>query len=94
MRSFHLQIAAPDGLRYDGEADQLSVRGITGDLAIMAGHIPFMTALAKGTCRVYADGKIRHAKCSGGYLTVTKEVVRLLSTDFTWDEEGEDRKLS
>ena len=88
MKSFHLQIASPDGLRYDGDADQLSVRSITGDLAIMAGHIPFMTALAKGSCRVYAGRKIRHAKCSGGYLTVTKEVVRLLSTDFTWDDEG------
>ena len=87
MKSFRLQIAAPDGMRFDGEANQLSVRAITGDLAIMAGHIPFMTALAKGSCRVYADGKIRHAHCSGGYLTVTKEVVRLLSTSFTWDDE-------
>ena len=31
MKTFHLQIAAPDGLRYDGEASQISVRGIEGD---------------------------------------------------------------
>ena len=28
MKKFHLQITAPDGLRFDGEAEQLSVRGI------------------------------------------------------------------
>ena len=38
MNKFKLQIAAPDGLRYDGEAVQLSVRGIGGDLAVLAGH--------------------------------------------------------
>jgi len=87
MNKFKLQIAAPDGLRYDGEAIQLSVRGIGGELAIMAGHIPFVTALKSGDCRVYTeDGKIRHASCSGGMLMVSKECVRVLSSDFVWKE--------
>ena len=53
MKKFHLQIAAPDGLRYDGDAVQISVRGIEGELAVLAGHIPFVTALKAGECRVY-----------------------------------------
>ena len=88
MKSFKLQIAAPDGLRYDGEATQLSVRGIAGDLAILAGHIPFVTALKDGECRVYLeDGKIRRAHAKGGMLIVSKETVRPLSSDFEWTEE-------
>ena len=51
MKAFKVQIAAPDGLRYDGEAVQLSVRGIGGDLAILAGHIPFVTALKAASTR-------------------------------------------
>ena len=51
MKAFKVQIAAPDGLRYDGEAVQLSVRGIGGELAVLAGHIPFVTALKDGECR-------------------------------------------
>jgi len=89
MKSFKLEIAAPDGLRYDGEAVQVSVRGIGGELAILAGHIPFVTALGKGECRVYLgdDGKdIRRASCGGGMLMVTKECVRILSSDFEWTE--------
>jgi F-type H+-transporting ATPase subunit epsilon len=87
VKTFHLEIAAPDGMRYNGEAEQLSVRGITGELAILAGHIPFVTALAAGECRVYGEGgRIRRASCGGGFLTVTQEAVRLLSTDFTWKD--------
>ena len=91
MKSFKLQIAAPDGLRYDGEATQLSVRGIAGDLAILAGHIPFVTALKDGECRVYTDGEtIRRARAKGGMLIVSKETVRLLSSDFEWVEENKE----
>ena len=86
MKSFKLQIAAPDGLRYDGDACQLSVRGIAGELAVLAGHVPFVTAVKDCECRVYsADGKtIRRAHTTGGMLLVSKECVRLLSSGFTW----------
>ena len=88
MNTFKLQIAAPDGMRYDGDAVQISVRGIEGDLAVMAGHIPFVTALKSGECRVYTDEKtVRRASCSGGMLMVSKDCVRLLSSDFTWEKE-------
>ena len=88
MNTFKLQIAAPDGMRYDGDAVQISVRGIEGDLAVMAGHIPFVTALKSGECRVYTDEKtVRRANCSGGMLMVSKDCVRLLSSDFAWVSE-------
>ena len=90
MKNFHLQIAAPDGLRYDGDAVQISVRGIEGDLAVLAGHIPFVTALKAGECRVYIgeNGEtIRRGTYSGGMLTVSADTVRMLSADFRWNEE-------
>ncbi len=86
MKNFHLQIVTPDGLVYDGEAGQVSVRSIDGDIAILAGHIPYVTALKDGDCRVYIDDEIKHAHCSGGLLTVTKDDVRLVSSDFEWNE--------
>ncbi len=89
MKTFRLYIASPDGMRYDGDAVQLSVRGIGGELAVLAGHIPFVTALAEGECRIYAgeDGKtVRHAFCRGGMLIVSKDSVRLLSSDFEFKD--------
>ena len=91
MKTFRLQIAAPDGLRFDGESSQISVRGIAGDLAILAGHIPFVTALKDGECRVYPaeeGGAVRRARCRGGMLIVSKEAVRVMSSDFEWMEDG------
>ena len=93
MNEFHLEIAAPDGMMYDGGAYMVSVRGIEGDLAILSGHIPFVTALAPGEVRVYltegADPK--KGKCSGGCLTVSPRGVRLLAADFTWLTESADK---
>ncbi len=92
MKNFKLEIATPDGLRYDDEAVQVSVRGIGGELAILAGHVPFCTALGNGECRVYIgdEGKlIRRAKCGGGMLMVTKECVRILASDFEWQDQKE-----
>ena len=89
MKKFHLQIAAPDGLRYDGDAVQISVRGIEGELAVLAGHIPFVTALKAGECRVYIgeNGEtIRRALYTGGMLTVSADTVRMISADFRWEE--------
>ena len=89
MKTFHLQIAAPDGMRYDGDAVQLSVRGTEGDLAVLAGHIPFATALRAGECRVYTGegDTVRRAAYSGGMLSVSGGTVRMISADFRWLEE-------
>ncbi len=89
MSVFHLEIAAPDGKMYDGDAYMLSLRGIEGELAILPGHIPFVTALAPGAVRVYpsknAAPRVGHA--SGGCLTVSPNGTRLLAADFSWDGE-------
>ena len=87
MRSYQLQITTPAGVLFEGDATQLSVKAVDGELAVMAGHIPMTTALKAGECRVYLeDGSVRHGECSGGLLSVKKEKVSLLSSDFQWKE--------
>ena len=88
MNTYRLQITTPSGVMFDGEAVQLSVRAIDGDCAILAGHIPFATALKNGECRVYLqDGTVRKANCAGGLLSVGRDKTSLLSADFKWSEE-------
>ena len=89
MKKFQLDIASPDGIVFSGDAYQLSVRGIAGELAILAGHIPFVTALDDGECRLYCDedmSKIRKAHVTSGMLIVSKDKTRLLTSDFKWKE--------
>ena len=89
MKSFHLEIVTPEGVRYNGDAVQLSVRAVDGSLSVLAGHIPLVTALKNGPCRVYTEeGKAREAECSGGMLSVTRDNVKLLCTSFVFENEA------
>ena len=87
MKTFRLSITSPEGNLFLGDVYQISVRGVEGELAIMAGHIPFATALAKGECRIYLeDGSVRRADVAGGLLTVNREETSLLSSSFVFRE--------
>ena len=71
MRTFPLRIGTPDGLLFEGEVQRIVCRSITGDLAILAGHCNFCTALGMGEAHVILeDGTSRSAACIGGMLTV------------------------
>lgn len=88
MTLYRLIISSPEGAAFDGDVVQLSVKGIEGELAVMAGHVPFLTVLQKGACRLYLeDGTIREAFCEGGILSVQREDVRLLSSGFSWKDD-------
>lgn len=89
MNSFHLQIVSPDGMFFDGDAIQVSLRSIDGNIAILAGHMPYVTAIGSGECRVYIDGveEPRRAACIGGFLRVSKELVLVAATTFEWLED-------
>lgn len=52
MNEYHLTVSTPSGTVFDGDAVFLSLRGAGGDLAVMAGHIPFVTTVKKCVCKV------------------------------------------
>ena len=87
MNTYNLIISTPDGTVFSDEAVFLSLRGANGDLAIMAGHIPFITAVNPCECKLeLPDGTERKGKTDGGLLTVDAEKVTLLSGSFTWND--------
>ena len=50
--TFHLQIVTVDGLAYEGNVQRVTIRSVHGDLAILARHINYCTAVGMGTARV------------------------------------------
>ena len=88
MRTFPLRIGTPDGLLFEGEVQRIVCRSITGDLAILAGHCNFCTALGMGEAHVILeDGTSRSAACIGGMLTVMDGNCSLLATTWEWQED-------
>lgn len=87
MNTFKLIITSPDGTVFDEEVVNIALRGTNGDLAVMAGHIPFITSVKPGICRITRpDQTEKSARIDGGLLTVAKEKTTLLSGTFVWDE--------
>ncbi|MBQ9951008.1 MAG: F0F1 ATP synthase subunit epsilon [Clostridia bacterium] len=87
MKTYPLTVSSPDGNLFQGQVAELILRGSEGDLAVMAGHIPFMTAVQPGSCRIiFEDGSEKQGMTDGGLLTVAGDHVTLLSESFRWAE--------
>lgn len=93
MKTFLLRIGTPDGLLFEGEAERVICRSITGDLAILAGHSNFCTALGMGEAAVVMeDGTRKSAACIGGMLSVMNGVCRVLATTWEWKEDIDEER--
>lgn len=93
MKTFPLRIGTPDGLLFEGEAERIVCRSITGDLAILANHSNFCTALGMGEAHVVLeDGTRRSAACIGGMLSMMNGTCRLLATTWEWKEDIDEER--
>ena len=88
MATFRLQVVSMDGLEYDGEVQRINLRTIHGDLAILARHMNYVTAIGMGTATVtMEDGTERKAACIGGMLTMMNNLCRVIPTTWEWSED-------
>ena len=65
MATFHLQIVSMDRLVFDGQVQSVSCRTIHGDLAILARHCNYCTAIGMGTCLLYTSPSPRDIEAEG-----------------------------
>lgn len=85
MNTFHFIISSPDGNIFDGDIQAVNLRGADGDLAILAGHVPFVTSVKPCKCViVLSDGTQKTGDTDGGILTVSPDVTTLISCSFHW----------
>ena len=87
MTPFSLKIVTPDGLAFEGQAEELIVRTTSGDVGILAGHLNCVAPLGMGRATVVMDGQKRYAACIGGMLSVVNGAVTLVPTTFEWADE-------
>ncbi len=87
MTPFPLKIVTPDGVCFDGQAEELVVRTTTGDMGILADHTNCVAPLGMGQAMVLLQGKRRYAACIGGMVSVVDGSVSLVPTTFEWAED-------
>ena len=65
MSTFPLRIGTLDGLLFEGNVERVICRTVSGDLAILARHCNYCTALGMGEASVVMeDGSRRTAACA------------------------------
>ena len=87
MTPFSLKIVTPDGLAFDGQAAQVTVRTTSGDIGVMAGHMNCVAPLGMGQATVVTEGQRKYAAAIGGMLSVLDGKVTLVCTTFEWAEQ-------
>ena len=87
MTPFSLKIVTPDGLKFEGQVEELIVRTTTGDMGILAGHVNCVAPLGMGQAVLLANGKRRVAACIGGMVSMVNGNATLVPTTFEWAEE-------
>ena len=87
MTPFSLKIVTPDGLKFDGQVEELIVRTTSGDLGIMAGHVNCVAPLGMGQALIVTDGKRRVGACIGGMVSMVNGNATLVPTTFEWAED-------
>ena len=92
MRAYHLEIVTPDALAYSGEVESLLIRTDDGDVEILCGHADFLASIGTGRARLLIDGKPRYASVSGGFVSVSEGVTRVVAITFEFAEQIDVRR--
>ena len=88
MAAFHLQVVSMDGPIFDGNVQKIMLRTIDGDIAILARHTNYCTAIGMGTAHILLeDDSEKTAACIGGMLSVMDGECRVIPTTWEWSDE-------
>ncbi|KIL37977.1 ATP synthase F1 subunit epsilon [Gordoniibacillus kamchatkensis] len=80
MSSFLLEIVTPDRKVYEEQVQMIVVKGIAGELGILAHHIPLVTPLKIAPVTVKKQGaKDELLAVHGGFMEVRKDKVVILA---------------
>ena len=70
MANFHFDLVSPEKLLFAGEVGQVDLPGSEGDLGVLSGHAPLVTALRPGIIMVHRDGGDMRIVVDGGFAEV------------------------
>jgi F-type H+-transporting ATPase subunit epsilon len=75
-----VELVSPDKILYSDEAEMVICRTPAGEIAFMAGHIPFLGALGIGVVRIHKEGgDVERVAVHEGFVEVKDDRVIILS---------------
>jgi F-type H+-transporting ATPase subunit epsilon len=75
-----VQLVSPERILFEGEAEMVVCRPVDGEIAFLAGHVPYLGALRDDSVRILtAGGGETAAAVHGGFVEVSNDHVVVLS---------------
>ena len=71
----NLEIISPEKIVYTGEAEQVTLPGLSGLFTILDRHAPIISALNKGVLIYQVNGGDVELAINGGFVEVKKNIV-------------------
>ena len=79
MRTIKVSVVTPGGPVLEEEVEMVSTKAKTGELGILAGHIPMVAPLDIGSVRLTTGNNTEWVAVSGGFMEVNGEEVTILA---------------
>nr|YP_009392898.1 ATP synthase CF1 subunit epsilon [Caloglossa intermedia]ARW61460.1 ATP synthase CF1 subunit epsilon [Caloglossa intermedia] len=76
--SLKIRVIAPDKIVWDADAEEIILPSSTGQLGILQGHIPLLTALDIGVMRVKINKEWQPIILLGGFAEVKNDSITIL----------------
>jgi F-type H+-transporting ATPase subunit epsilon len=76
--SFTVRVIAPDKTVWNGPAEEVILPSTTGQMGILSGHAPMLTALETGVLRVRVDKEWTPIALMGGFAEIEYNEVTIL----------------
>ena len=80
MKTVLVNIVTPDGPVYDSEVTMAIAKTTSGEIGVLADHIPMVAPLTVGAVQLKkADGSTDLVAINGGFIEVRQEKISILS---------------
>jgi F-type H+-transporting ATPase subunit epsilon len=76
---FSVQVVSPEQVLFDGEAEMVVCRSLSGEIAFLTGHQPYLGALVDAPVRIIGPEVQEAAAVHGGFVQMTGERLVVLS---------------
>src|SRR5215469_4334543 len=79
MANFHFDLVSPEKLLFAGDVAQVDLPGAEGDLGVLAGHAPLVTALRPGIIVIHREAGDLRIVVIGGFAEVGPSTLTVLA---------------
>ncbi len=79
MAALHFEFVSPERVLFSGDVDQVDLPGAEGDMGILAGHAPLVTALRPGIVTIFNGGAREPVVVIGGFAEVSPAGLTILA---------------